>query len=125
MNFSVFFRLFPVWVCVSISAWHLTPLPSIRQEWNLFCLLRPRNGFLSDLVNENESILFGLDIRVSNTWDDKGCHHQQSLQCPSHPKCRQRNFRQNHLGKDSFSEARSVCAFVCSVMSCSLRPHRL
>ena len=50
----------------------LFPLPSVRQEDNSFSLLRLGNGFLSDLVNENESVPFGLDIRVSNTWNDKG-----------------------------------------------------
>ena len=30
--------------------------------------------------------------------------------------------RQNHLGKDSFSEARSTCACVCSVVSNSATP---
>lgn len=75
-------------------------MPSIRQT------LRPGNGFLRDLVHEISLSHLGW-VLGSVTHGMSGCHQQQSSPCLCHLKCRQSQCRQDHLGKDSFPEAKS------------------
>lgn len=75
-------------------------VPSIRQT------LRPGNGFLRDLVHEISLSHLGW-VLGSVTHGMSGCHQQQSSPCLCHLKCRQSQCRQDHLGKDSFPEAKS------------------